>query len=139
IQFVVSLLSDKDPEERKIKEAVVGLRGVYVKSFEFKEAGQFAESDLADVRGQLGSPLWSRMIDIRTRGAEGGDAEVYVAREGGRVEGLALVVVEPKEVTVINIVGSVDVAKLRELDEAFNLPKIRIERKLSRATRSKRQ
>lgn len=136
ISFVVSLLSDKDPEERAIKRAVVGLRGVYVKSFEFKGEGQFAEGDLSELRSQLAAPVWSRMIDIKTRGVEVGDAEVYVAREAGRVEGLALLVVEPKEVTVINIVGTVDIEKLRQLEDAFNLPKIRIERKTSKVVKT---
>jgi hypothetical protein len=129
IRFAGSILSDKDPEEKAVKEIITGLKGVYVKSFEFKTEGQFAESDVASVREQLRAPGWTRVVDVQSRGLDFGDAEVYVAGAGGRIEGFALLVIEPKEVTVVNIVGSLDLDKLRQLGDTFNLPRIRIKRK----------
>jgi hypothetical protein len=129
IRFAGSILSDKDPEEQAVKELVEGLKGVYVKSYEFKAEGQFAEADVSAVREQLRAPGWTRLVDVKSRGLDFGDAELYVASAGGRVEGLALLVVEPKELTVINIVGAVDVDKLRKLADTFDLPRIRVTRK----------
>jgi len=129
IKFAGSVLSDDDEEERAIKEIVAGLKGVYVKSYEFKSAGQFAEADVAAVREQLRAPLWTRLVGVESRGVDFGDAELYVASAGGRVEGLALLVVQPKEVTVINIVGAVDADKLKKLVDTLNLPRVRIKRK----------
>ena len=129
IKFAGSLLSNEDADERAVKELVEGLRGVYVRSYEFKSEGQFSEADVATVREQLRAPGWTRLMDVESRGLDFGDAELYVASAGGRVEGIALLVVEPKELTVINIVGSVDVDKLRKLGNTLNLPRIRIKRK----------
>ena len=129
IKFAGSILSDKDADERAVKEIVTGLKGIYVKSYEFKAEGAFTEADVAGVREQLRSPGWSRVIDVKSRGLDVGDAELYVAEAGGRIEGVALFVVGPKEVTVINIVGSVDLDKLKRLGETLNLPRIRIRRK----------
>ena len=129
IKFAGSLLSNEDADERAVKELVEGLRGVYVKSYEFKSEGQFSEADLSSVRQQLAAPGWTRLLDVKSRGLDFGDAELYVASAGGRVEGLALLVVEPKEVTVINIVGAVDVDKLKKLGETLNLPRVTIRRK----------
>ncbi len=129
IRFAGSILSDKDPEERAVKELVEGLKGVYVKRYEFKAGGQFAEADVSAVREQLRAPGWTRLVDVESRGLDFGDAELYVASAGNRVEGLALLVVEPKELTVINIVGAVDVDKLRKLADTFDLPRIRVTRK----------
>lgn len=129
IRFAGSILSDKDPEEQAVKELVQGLKGVYVKSYEFKSEGQFAEADVSAVREQLRAPGWTRLVDVKSRGLDFGGAELYVASAGGRVEGLALLVVESKELTVINIVGAVDVDKLRKLADTFDLPRIRVTRK----------
>ena len=129
IKFASSILSDKDDDERAVKELVAGLRGVYVRSYEFKSAGQFAEADVAAVREQLRAPGWSRVMDVKSRGLDFGDAEVYLATAGGRVEGFALLFVGPREVTVVNIVGSLDLDKLRRLGDNLNLPHIRIKRK----------
>lgn len=129
IRFAGSILSDKNPEEQAVKELVEGLKGVYVKSYEFKSEGQFAEADVSAVREQLRAPGWTRLVDVKSRGLDFGDAELYVASAGGRVEGLALLVVEPKELTVINIVGAVDVDKLRKLADTFDLPRVTVRRK----------
>lgn len=129
IKFAGSILSDKDAEERAVKELVEGLRGVYVRSYEFKSSGEFSEGDVAAVREQLRAPGWSRVLDVERRGLDFGDAEVYVATAGGRVEGFALLVVGPRELTVVNIVGSIDLDKLRQLGDKLNLPRIRVKRK----------
>ena len=129
IRFAGSILSDEDADERAIKELVSGLKGVYVRSYEFKAEGQFAEADVTAVREQLRAPGWSRVMDVKSRGLDFGDAEVYLATVGGRVEGFALVVVQPRELTVVNIVGSLDLDKLRRLGDTLNLPHIHIKRK----------
>ncbi len=129
IKFAGSLLSDTDADEKTVKEIIEGLKGVYVRSYEFKSEGQFSEADVATVRQQLLAPGWSRLLDVESRGLDFGDAELYVASAGGRIEGIALLVVEPRELTVINIVGAVDVDKLKKLGHTLNLPRIRIKRK----------
>src|SRR5215210_7864885 len=108
IKFAGSMLSDEDADERAVKELIQSLRGVYVRSYEFKSAGQFAEADVAAVREQLRAPGWSRVMDVKSKGLDFGEREVYLATSGGRVEGFALLVVQPRELTVVNIVGALD-------------------------------
>src|SRR5918912_2544658 len=98
IKFASSVLSKDDPDERTVKEIISGLKGVYVKSYEFKSEGQFTEADLAPVREQLRGPGWSRIVDIKSLDDEDDNAEVYVATDAGRVEGMAILCVDPKEV-----------------------------------------
>ena len=129
IKFAGSILSDEDADERAVKELIGGLRGVYVRSYEFKSAGEFADADVAAVREQLRAPGWSRIMDVKSRDLDFGDAEVYLATAGGRVEGFALLFIEPREVTVVNIVGSLDLDKIRQLRDNLNLPHIKVKRK----------
>ncbi len=129
IKFAGSILSDEDADERAVKELIGGLRGVYVRSYEFKSAGQFADADVAAVREQLRAPGWKRVVDVKSEGLDFGDAEVYLATAGGRVEGFALLFVQPRELTVVNIVGSLDLDKIRQLGDNFKLPRVTIKRK----------
>ncbi|MBC7933646.1 MAG: DUF4252 domain-containing protein [Rubrivivax sp.] len=137
IKFASGVLSNEDPEEKNVKEILAGLKGVYVRSYDFKTEGQFSEADIAPVREQLRAPLWKRLIDLKSRGVEIEDAEVYVATDGDRIEGMAIIVVEPKEVTVVNIVGSIDMDKIRKLEGNLGIPRIHIERKREGARRKK--
>jgi len=129
INFGCAMLSDEEPEEKQVKEVCAGLKGVYVRGFEFEAEGQYAESDVEPLREQLRGPGWSRLVDVGTRGDGLEGAEVYAATAGGRVEGLALILFDPRELTVINIVGAVDLDRLRRLEGILNIPRIRIERK----------
>jgi hypothetical protein len=131
IKFAGSMLSDEDADERAVKELITSLRGVYVRSYEFKSAGEFAEADVSAVREQLRAPGWSRVMDVKSKGLDFGEGEVYLATSGGRVEGFALLVVQPREVTVVNIVGALDLDKIRRLGDNFNLPRVTIKRKKS--------
>ena len=125
IKLAGSVLDDGDKEEKDVKDLITGVRGLYVRSYEFKAAGQYTESDLSQIRSQLSGPGWSRVMSLKSRGEDFDDAEVYAARDGDRVEGLVILAIDPKEVTVINVVGSVDLDKLQRL----RLPRVRIERK----------
>ena len=129
IKLASKILSDKDPDEKTVKEIVSGLRGVYVRSYEFGKAGEYADSDIAPIREQLRAPAWTRLIDVKSHDGDADDAEIYVATEGGRVEGMTILVAGPKEITVINIVGDVDIDKLKRLEGSLGIPRIHVEHK----------
>ena len=132
IKFAVALLSDDDPEEKAIKEMALDLRGVYVRRLEFKAGGQYAESDLADIRAQLKAPGWSKLVDVKGSGADDWeieDAEIYVTTEDGRIEGLVVIVAEPRSLTVANVVGAMDLEKLKRLGGKLGVPKSTINRR----------
>ncbi|HEX8475246.1 MAG TPA: DUF4252 domain-containing protein [Pyrinomonadaceae bacterium] len=120
LRLVPSVLSN-DPEEKDVKEVIAGLRGIYVKRFEFDNEGAYGAGDLEAIRAQLSPPNWSRIVEIRSR-RDGENIEVYLLTNGGRVDGLVVLSSEPKELMVINIVGSIDLDKLAKLRGQFGVP-----------------
>ncbi|HVF42560.1 MAG TPA: DUF4252 domain-containing protein [Pyrinomonadaceae bacterium] len=123
-----SMLSDKDPDEKVVREIIEGLRGIYVRGYEFKSEGEFRETDLDALRQQLRGPGWSRLVDVKTRGTDFDGAEVYALTSAGRVEGMAVLISEPKHLVVVNVVGSIDLDKLKRLEGTLGIPRIRINR-----------
>jgi hypothetical protein len=120
MQLAAKVLSSKDPDEAKAKELINGLKGIYVKSFEFETAGQYSESDLESIRSQLRNSAWSKILNVNSR-KEGG-VEVYLMHTGAEISGLALIASDPKEITIVNIIGPVDLEKLTELEGQFGVP-----------------
>jgi hypothetical protein len=135
IKLASKILSDKDPDEKTAKEIISGLRGVYVRSYEFGKEGEYADSDIAPIREQLRAPAWTRLVGVRSHDGGDDNAEIYVATDAGRVQGLTVLVAEPKEVTVINIVGDIDVEKLKRLEGSLGIPRIHIGHKRNAARR----
>ena|SRR5688572_683293 len=97
------------------------LQGIYIRSFEFAQEHGYAQSDVDAVRKQLAAPGWSRLLDVGGR-QEGEQVQIYSWREGNESGGLAIVVAEPKELTVVNIVGKIDLARLGALQGQFGIP-----------------
>ena len=126
LQLVPPILG-KDPDDKELKTLIANLKGVYVRQFEFDNTGAYTESDVAPIREQLRSPDWSRVAEVVSR-REGTNVEVYIMTQGGQVGGLAIICFEPKELTVINLVGAVDLDKLSKLEGQFGVPDLEIER-----------
>lgn len=115
-----------DPEEVAIKEIVKNLRGVYVRSFGFEKEGEYVASDLAGVREQLRAGGWEQFVEVQSR-REGVNVEVYLLMSGDRIGGLVVLSSEPKELTVINLVGAIDLDKLARLQGQFGVPDLELE------------
>jgi len=114
------VLSGDDPDEKEIKQLVAGIKGIYVKSFEFENDGQFTAADVEAIRAQLRGPGWTRMVNITSK--KEGSVEVYLLMNGEQVGGLAVLSTEDRELTVVNIVGPVDIEKLGKLEGKFGVP-----------------
>jgi hypothetical protein len=123
LQFAGKFLDGKDPDEAQVKRLITRLEGIYIKSFEFKTEGVWSQADLDRVRNQLKAPEWSRIVG--TKSAEDNESlEVYVRNQNGKVTGVAILATGPKEFTVANIVGAVDLDSLADLGGHFGLPKM---------------
>src|SRR6202451_2393555 len=77
IQLASRFLSDKDADDAKVKKLISGLKGIYVRSFEFDKAGVYQDSDVETVRSLLRTPAWSRIVGVHSQ-KSGENAEVYV-------------------------------------------------------------
>ena len=126
LKMAAKFLSDADdPDSAKIKKLVNGLKGIYVKTFEFEKEGEYSESDIASIRKQLESG-WSRIVDVQSK-KDGDNAEIYL-KTGGSDGGLAIICAGAKELTVVNIVGKIDLDELSELGGNMGVPKIDVEK-----------
>lgn len=125
MKMASKLLSDKDVEEKEIKELVAGIKGIYVRRFEFEADGQYSAADVESIRSQLRGPSWSRMVNVTSK--KDGGLEVYLSFLGEQVNGLAVLATDDREFTVVNIVGPIDLEKLNKLEGQFGVPELGIE------------
>jgi hypothetical protein len=112
-----------------------GIQGIYVRSFEFNRDNAYTQDDVNAVQKLLAVPGWSKMVEVETqaeRSAENNGVktstgglelvQIYGWREGNQPAGLAILVAEPRELTIVNIVGPIDFARLGVLQGQFGIP-----------------
>ena len=120
------LRADK-PEEAAIRQLIAGLKGVYVRVFNFDRAGEYSATDIDTLRNQLRSPGWSRIVGVRSR-RDRENVEVFTWLEGGSVAGLAIIAAQPTSLVIVNIIGPIDIEKLSELEGKFGIPQLNLEK-----------
>jgi hypothetical protein len=112
---------DHDADAKELKEIVKGLKGIYIKNFEFDAPNEYSPADVDAIRTQLAGPGWSKIVQNRSK-RQSETNEIYIMKVGDKVAGVAILVAEPKELTVVNIVGFIDIDKLGELEGHFGIP-----------------
>ncbi len=116
------LRSDK-ADEAAVKEIVQSLKGVYVKGVEFEREGEYTDADVEAVRQQLSAPGWDRIVGARSK-REGENVEVFLMINNDAViEGLGVLISDPKRIMVVNVVGPLDPEKINNLRGQFGIPK----------------
>src|SRR5579872_2433672 len=110
LKLGAKFLSADDPDQAKIKKVVAELKGIYVKTYKFEREGAYSESDIESIRKQLEAPGWSRIVGVRSK-KDSENAEIFL-KTGGPDGGLAIICANPKELTVVNIVGKIDLDEL---------------------------
>ena len=125
MRMASKLLSDKDADEKEVKQLVAGIKGIYVRSFEFETAGQYTPADVESIRTQLRGPSWTKLVNFTSK--KDGSLEVYLLMNGEQIGGLAVLSSDDRELTLVNIVGPVDLEKLSKLEGQFGVPELGIE------------
>ena len=97
-----------------------GLKSIVVRSFEFEQEGAYKIEDLNPIREQLRAPGWSRILNVREPNEI---VEVFLRNDQGKVAGLAILAAEKKELTVVLIDGTIDLATLAQMGGQFGIPK----------------
>jgi hypothetical protein len=103
-----------------VKAIVSKLEGIYVRSYEFDSEHAYDPAVLDKVRAQLG-PSWKKIVNVRGRQE---NSEIYFDMRAGSDQPVGLVVIsaEPRELTIVNIVGPIDLDQLSHLEGEFGIP-----------------
>lgn len=119
LQLASAFLSD-DADEKATKQLVSTLQGIYVRSYSFDKDGEYDMRLAERVRSQAGS-AWKKIVNVQKRGEQ---VEIYVYPRGNAFGGMLIIAAEPREFTVVNIVGPITMDQLSKLEGQFGIPKV---------------
>ena len=122
---VMVKVNDKDA--KKIGEAISGLKGIYVRVYNFETENQYNPNDVEEIRQQLQMPGWEKLANVRSK-KNNQKIDVYTMFDGDRMSGVAVVVSESKSIALVNIIGPIDLDLLAEMGGHLNIPPMDIEK-----------
>ena len=75
------------------------------------DPAEYSGADVRAVQAQLLAPGWQAVVSTHDL-KQGSDVDIYLLRRGDRTDGVANIAAEPRQLTIVNIVGAIDLAKL---------------------------
>lgn len=119
---IIANTSADDSNGAAINDLIRGIKGIYVRSYTFANPGEYSKTDVKAIQAQLLAP-WQPVVSTHDL-KQGKDVDIYVRRSGDRTDGIAIIAAEPLQLTIVNIVGPIDLAKLAQLQGQFGVPKV---------------
>jgi hypothetical protein len=124
LRLASKFLSSDDPEEKNVQSIVSGLTGIYVRSYTFAQEGAYSRADVERVRGQLGRE-WQRIVTVRSKKEE--NVDIYMVPNGNTTRGIVIIAAEPREFTIVQLIGSIDLDRLSSLEGEFGIPEMELQ------------
>jgi hypothetical protein len=123
VQLAASFLTNdnhgtsKAIEDAKAKQLLSGLKGIYVRSLTFAKPGEYSRADVEKIQTQLKG--WNPIVSVHEAGEDTG---IYIKTDGQKIQGIVILSAEPTELTLVNIVGTIQLEDLKNLSGKFGIP-----------------
>ena len=112
--FAAKFMNGKDQDEAATRRLIEGLEGIYVRSYEFDKEGEYSMEEIAKLRQYFETSEWSPIVREREK-STGETTDVMVKLVNGESHGLFVLTVEPKELTIVLILGPIRMEDLGKL------------------------
>jgi len=115
-----------DEDAKKVAQAISGLKGIYVRVYNFEKEDEYNVADVDEIRNQLNAPGWEKLANVRSK-KNNQKVDVFTMFNGDVMSGVAVVISESKSIALVNVIGPIDIDLLVELSGKLNIPKIDID------------
>jgi hypothetical protein len=112
----------KDEDDAEARQMIQNLKGVYVREYEFDNDHSYTADELDGLRKYMQGTDWTPMVRERSKG-DGEQTDVYVKVVNGQMQGLYVLDAEARELSLVLIIGPINVDEIGKLGGTFGIPK----------------
>ncbi len=115
--FAAKFMNGKDEDDAATRKLIEGLQGIYVRSYEFDKDGEYSTEQIEQLRKTFETSEWSPIVHEHERKSHE-STDVMVKLVNGENHGMFVLEAEPRELTIVLILGPIkmeDLGKLKGL------------------------
>lgn len=112
--FAAKFMNGKDKDDAATRQLIEGLDGIYVREYEFDKEGQYSMEQIEQLRKAFETPEWTPIVHERER-KSGESTDVLMKVVNGETKGMFVLDAEPKELTIVLILGPIRMDQLGRL------------------------
>ena len=114
LAFAAKFMDGKGEDNAATRHLIEGLDGIYVRDYEFDKEGQYSMEDIQKLRSFFETNEWSPIVRERDK-RSGESTDVMMKVVNGETRGMFILDVEPKELSIVLILGPVKMEDLSKL------------------------
>lgn len=117
------LLSVRNGISNSVKSVLGGIKGIYRRTYRFALGNPYEAGAMNNIRQQITDGGWAPMIDVQNQ-KESSGVTVYsfTSEDSSTPNGITVISNDPGEITVLNLVGDVDLEALAAVGETLGMP-----------------
>jgi hypothetical protein len=112
--FAAKFMNGKDEDEAATRKLIEGLQGIYVREYEFDKEGEYSMDQIEQLRKTFETSEWSPIVRERERKSRE-TTDVMMKMVNGESHGIFVLEAEPKELTIVLILGPIRMEDLGKL------------------------
>jgi hypothetical protein len=114
LAFAAKFMNDKDGDDAGTRRLIEGLDGIYVRDYTFDKEGEYSPDDVDKLRVYFETSEWTPMVRDREK-KSGESTDVMVKMINGEPHGMFILSAEPKELSIVLILGPIRMDQLGAL------------------------
>lgn len=114
LSFAAKFMNGKGKDDENVRRLIEGLDGIYVRSYEFDKDNQYSMDQIEQLRKAFETPEWSSIVRSRER-KNNETTDVLMKLVNGEPHGMFILTAEPRELTIVLILGPIHMDDLSKL------------------------
>jgi len=120
LAFAAKFMDDKDEDQAATRKLIEGLEGVYVREYDFDKEGEYSPEEVEKLRQYFETSEWTPIVRERSK-RDGDNTDVMMKMVNGETRGMFVLETEPKELTIVLILGPIQLDDLSKLTHLSGL------------------
>jgi hypothetical protein len=112
--FAAKFMSGKGPGDAATQQLIQGLDGIYVRDYEFDKEGEYSTDEVDQLRQYFETNEWTPIVRDHEK-KSGEMTDVMVKMVNGQSQGMFILSAEPKELSIVLILGPIRMDQLGAL------------------------
>jgi hypothetical protein len=114
LSLATQFMHGKDDDDAATRHLIEGLEGIYVRNYEFDKDGEYSPDQIEKLRQAFMTPEWTPVVHEHER-RSGETSDILIKVVNGENRGIFICSAEPREISIVLILGPIRVEDLGKL------------------------
>lgn len=113
-----------DPDDEDLRRVIAGISGVSVHNFRYRDPWIYDSEALNAMKEEYHSAGWKQLMNKHDKDGGPGVSDVWIRFQNNAISNIAMLFARGREVSFVEVTGSISPMDLSHLGGHFGIPKI---------------